>query len=347
MENLSHKKILILYTGGTIGMVTTDRGYDVEEGYLTKTIDGIRNFYDYNMPQFVIKEYPVLIDSSNIKPNNWITLVSDIIKYYNDYDGFVILHGTDTLAYTASVLSFMLGEIQKPIIVTGSQIPISQIRSDATFNILNSLIFACSDKIKEVCVYFNHKLRRGNRTTKADATGFDAFLSPNYPSLAYVGIDLNLKEKRLWTRQPDTTIASLERNLEIPKIAMLSIFPGMEYDILETILEPPLQGLILKTYGAGNMANDPRVHKILAKANDRGAVIVNCTQCMYGSVKMSAYKTSNGLVDAGVVSGYDMTDEAALGKLFYLLSRKEFSQSDIKKAFNISLQGEVTIPQGV
>ena len=196
MENLSHKKILVLYTGGTIGMITTEKGYDVEKGYLTKTIENLRDFYDYNMPTFVIKEYNNLIDSSNIRPKSWVSLSLDIIKNYNDYDGFVILHGTDTLAYTASVLSFMLGDIEKPVIVTGSQIPISKIRSDAISNILNSLIFACSDKIKEVCVYFNQKLLRGNRTTKISASDFEAFTSPNYPPLAKVGINIDIKESK-------------------------------------------------------------------------------------------------------------------------------------------------------
>ncbi|API86566.1 asparaginase [Francisella uliginis] len=342
MENLSHKKILVLYTGGTIGMISTEQGYDVEPGYLTKTVEGIRDFYEYNMPEFKIKEYTNLIDSSNINPKRWVSLALDVIKNYEDYDGFVILHGTDTLAYTASVLSFMLGEIQKPVIVTGSQIPISKIRSDAISNILNSLIFACSDDIKEVCVYFNQRLMRGNRTTKISATDFEAFDSPNYPSLAKVGIDIEVKKRRLWQRSDNYDIPTLE-TFGVPKIAILSVFPGMDNDILEAVLEPPLQGLILKTYGSGNMMDDPNIHKTLSKADKRGVVIVNCTQCMYGSVKMQTYKAARGLVDAGVVSGYDMTDEAALGKLFYLLSQPGISQQQIKDAFNTSLQGEVTI----
>lgn len=342
MENLSHKKILVLYTGGTIGMVSTEQGYDVEEGYLGKAIEQARDFHDYNMPGFEIKEYSNLIDSSNINPKCWITLALDIIKNYQDYDGFVILHGTDTLAYTASVLSFMLGEIQKPVIVTGSQIPILKIRSDAITNIMNSLIFASSDYLKEVCVYFNHKLLRGNRTTKISSTDLDAFTSPNYPSLAYVGIDLDLKKKRLWQREPSDSVSNLE-TLGVPKIAILSVFPGMDSDILDTILEPPLQGLILKTYGSGNIPNDSNIINSLKKANDRGVIMINCTQCLYGTVKMAAYKTSRGLTEAGVISGRDMTDEAALGKLFYLLSQPNISHQEIKDAFDISLQGEVTI----
>ena len=342
MDDLSHKKILVLYTGGTIGMVSTPDGYDVEKGYLGKAIANMSNFHHYNMPKFNIKEHSTLIDSSNVKPESWVTLALDIIRHYNNYDGFVVLHGTDTLAYTSSVLSFMLGEIQKPVIVTGSQIPISQIRSDATTNIMNSLIFACSDKIKEVCVYFDQRLIRGNRATKASATRFGAFISPNYPTLGYAGIDLQLKEKRLWNRVYSDKSPTLE-SFDVPKIAALSVFPGMDFGILKTILQPPLQGLILKTFGAGNMSSDAKVQEILSEANDRGVVIVNCTQCMYGSVNMGTYKAANGLLNAGVVSGYDMTDEAALGKLFYLLSRKDITQEEVKRQFGIDLQGEVTI----
>ena len=341
MQNLSHKKILVIYTGGTIGMVSTDHGYDVKVGYLSETIADTRDFYHCNMPKFEVIEYDDLIDSSNINPKRWLSLSKDLIRNYDDYDGFVILHGTDTLTYTSSVLSFMLGNLQKPVIVTGSQIPLSKVRSDGISNIMNSLILACSSDIKEVCVYFNQKLRRGNRTTKVSASDFDAFISPNYPSLAYVGVDIDLKKKRLLKRKAITKLECLDK-FTIPKIAILSIFPGMGSDVLETILKPPLQGLILKTYGAGNIPNDEAILQSLAKANDRGVVIVNCTQCLYGTVKMGAYKATSGLANTGVISGFDMTDEAALGKLFYLLSQPSISQDDVKKAFTKSLQGEVT-----
>ncbi|QLE79728.1 asparaginase [Francisella sp. Scap27] len=342
MKDLSHKKILVIYTGGTIGMVSTEQGYDIQEGYLTGAVKNLITSANFNMPEFVIKEYTNLIDSSNIKPKSWFSIASDIIENYEQYDGFVVLHGTDTLAYTASVLSFMLGEIQKPVIVTGSQIPLSKVRSDGVSNIMNSLIFACSDYITEVCVYFNQKLRRGNRTTKVSATDFDAFISPNYPSLAYVGIDLDLKKERLWSRKKAKQLPKIEA-LSVPKVAILTIFPEMDSDIFDVVLKPSLQGLILKTYGAGNIPNDPNILESLAKASDRGVVIVNCTQCLYGTVKMGAYKAGSGLAKAGVVSGHDMTDEAAFGKLFYLLSQPNISPQKVKDAFKISLQGEVSL----
>ncbi len=344
MKNLSHKNIFVIYTGGTIGMVATDHGYDVELGYLSKAIAGIRDFYHWDMPKFEVIEYDDLIDSSNIKPERWLSLAKDVIKNYDNYDGFVILHGTDTLAYTASVLSFMLGDIHKPVIVTGSQIPLSKVRSDGISNVMNSLIFACSDNISEICVYFNHKLRRGNRTTKVSASDFDTFISPNYPILAYVGIDIDLKKKRLLNRKTNTipSLACLEK-LKTPKIAILNIFPGIDSEILDAVLKPPLQGLILRTYGVGNIPNDEGILLSLANANDRGVVIVNCTQCLYGTVKIGAYKAASGLAKTGVISGFDMTDEAALGKLFYLLSQPELSQNDVKNAFAVSLHGEVSV----
>lgn len=345
MQNLSHKKILVIYTGGTIGMVSTYQGYDVEEGYLSKAIASKKDFYQHNMPKFEIQEYDDLIDSSNIKPQRWFLLAQDIIKNYDNYDGFVVLHGTDTLAYTASALSFMLGNIQKPVIVTGSQIPLSALRSDGTANVIGSLIFASNEKIKEVCVYFNQKLLRGNRTTKVSATDFDAFMSPNYPSLAYVGIDFDLKEQQLW--KPDTTnYATNIKSLNMPKVAILHIFPGMDSSIVDAFLKSPLKGLVIKTYGAGNIPNDKDILQSLAAATARGVIIVNCTQCLHGSVKMETYKAASGLINTGVISGFDMTDEAAFTKLFYLLSQPNLSSTEIKKAFTLSLRGEVTVDNG-
>ncbi|WP_119344251.1 asparaginase [Facilibium subflavum] len=324
-------------------MVKTTNGYAPEKGYLLNKIKTIKDFYHDAVPEFVIHEYDQLIDSANIRPEDWITIALDIVKHYKAYDGFVILHGTDTLAYTASALSFMLKNLQKPVICTGSQIPISELRSDATDNILHSLILAADKRIAEVCVYFNKQLMRGNRAVKINSAGMNAFASPNYPLLGEVGIDIVLDESKLLQAE-NQSITTLEfKSLGIPKIAILTIFPGMDESILEKVLQPPLQGLILKTYGAGNIANTPNILRILSKASQSGVIIINCSQCLQGGVKMGAYEASIGLVRAGVLSGFDMTDEAALTKLFYLLSIPGLSHEDIKEALQKNLRGEMTI----
>ena len=339
------KKIYVIYTGGTIGMVKNADGYAPESGYLLQKIKTIRDFYHDTVPDFDIHEHDPLIDSANIQPKNWINIALDIVKNYQNYDGFVILHGTDTLAYTASALSFMLENLNKPVICTGSQIPICEIRSDAVDNILHSLILAASSEIAEVCIYFHKRLLRGNRTVKVDASGMDAFASPNYPPLASVGVDITLNEARLLPKGLSAEKVYC-RSSTLPRIAMLSIFPGMDVRILRQLLNLPLQGLILKTYGSGNMMRDPEITHSLQEAAAEGVIIVNCSACLKGSVRMGAYESGSGLVKAGVLSGFDMTDEAALTKLFYLLSVSDYQHVDVKYALMQNLKGEVTVKRG-
>jgi len=332
------KKICILYTGGTIGMLKTKNGYMPCANWLTEKLHAIHLFQNSEVPQFDVIEYTNLIDSSNAQPNDWIKVAKDIYKYYDKYDGFVVLHGTDTLAYTASALSFMLKNLNKPVICTGSQIPLSQIRTDTIDNVLDSLIIAANHNIPEVCIYFSKRLLRGNRTQKVDSSAMAAFDSPNFPRLAKVGIDITIKTHLI--RENPTETLSLDL-IKSPKIAAMRMFPGIDYGIIEHILEPPLEGFILKTYGAGNVPNDKRFLEILKKANDRGIIIVNCTQCQIGSVNMETYAAGRVLLDVGVISGHDLTDEAALTKLFYLFSLG-LSNEEIKKYMQENVRGELT-----
>lgn len=343
MKSIKDKKIYVIYTGGTIGMIKTNKGYAPKQGFLLEKVKTIKDFYHNNVPDFQINEYPQLIDSANIRPEDWITIALDTITHYEKYDGFVVLHGTDTLAYTASSLSFMLKNLNKPVICTGSQIPISQLRSDAADNILHSLILAADERISEVCIYFNKQLLRGNRSVKINASGMDAFSSPNYPVLGQIGIDIKLNEAYLYPSNNDKPTEIEFKTLGVPKIAVISIFPGIDVNILKKVLQPPLQGLILKTYGSGNIMNSPEILYELIEACQRGVIIINCTQCLEGSVKMGVYEAGVGLVNAGVISGHDMTDEAALTKLFYLLSIPELTQSQVKLALHKDLRGEITL----
>ena len=339
------KKIYIIYTGGTIGMVAAANGYTPQAGYLLNKIKHIKEFYHDAVPEFVIDEHHNLIDSANVQPQNWINLAQQITHHYDQYDGFVILHGTDTLAYTASALSFMLENLQKPVICTGAQIPISEVRSDAVDNILHSLILAADHRIQEVCIYFNRQLLRGNRTVKVNSLAMNAFQSPNYPLLGEIGIDIVIDEGKLLKTNFTHNAPTIIEFSDQPKIAIINIFPGMDINILEKVMQPPLQGVILKTYGQGNAMDSPLLLKALAAATSRGVIIVNCSQCLQGNVKMNAYKTGSHLLESGVVSGFDITDEAALAKLFYLFNAG-LSTADVKENMLRNLRGELTITPG-
>ncbi|GKX56159.1 L-asparaginase 1 [Leminorella grimontii] len=331
------KSIYVAYTGGTIGMRHSSQGYVPVSGYLQQQLAKMPEFHREEMPEFVIHEYHPLIDSSDMTPSDWQHIADDICHRYDRYDGFVILHGTDTMAFTASALSFMLENLDKPVIVTGSQIPLAELRSDGQANLLNSLYIAANYPINEVCLFFNNRLYRGNRTTKVHADGFDAFSSPNYPPLLEAGIHI----KRL---APAFTGANGEfccHPIAPQPIGVVTLYPGISTDVIANILRQPVRALILRTYGVGNAPQSPSLLKALSDAAERGIIVVNLTQCLSGRVDMGGYATGNALAHAGVISGFDMTLEATLTKLHLLLSQERDAAS-IRRLMQTNLRGELT-----
>lgn len=345
-------KVMILYTGGTIGMKITPRGYAPAKGYLQKQLRSMPQFHDPSEPElttppsrlgrrvcYQIKEYEPLLDSSNMEYSDWVEIAQDIERHYDEYDAFIVLHGTDTMAYGTSALSFMLVNLAKPVIVTGSQLPLSEIRNDAVENLLGALALAGQYNIPEVGLYFRSQLFRGNRVRKVDASAFDAFASGDFPPLARVGVDVSVQWSLVRTAsQHRLRVASItEKN-----VATLRIFPGMPAALLRNVLQEPIRGIILETFGSGNAPdNRPELLNILRDANERGVIIVNCTQCLRGRVKMN-YAAGQSLAEVGVISGHDLTTEAALMKLAYLLSYEHLSSDEIKRLMQTSIRGELT-----
>jgi L-asparaginase len=332
------KRIYIAYTGGTIGMKPSKDGYIPQKQHLTDAIMKTPDFHREEMPEFTINEYHPLIDSSNMSPTDWQHIANDIKKHYDDYDGFVVLHGTDTMAYTSSALSFMLENLSKPVIVTGSQIPFSQLRSDGKENLLNALFIAANFPINEVGLFFNNKLFRGNRSIKAYADGFNAFDSPNLPPLLEAGINIKLIEGKI--TQPISQPLKLVQITPQP-IGVVHLYPGISVELIKNIIKQPVKALIIRSYGVGNAPQNQAMLDCLKQANDNGIVIVNCSQCIKGTVNMKGYATGNALSKIGVISGNDMTLEATLTKLHYLLS-KDYSHEKICQLLEVSLRGELS-----
>jgi L-asparaginase len=340
MPSSSRKKIYIAYTGGTIGMQPSKQGYIPAKGFIASQMAKMPELQHSDMPSYTIKEYQPLIDSSNMTPKEWMTIARDIEKVYEEYDGFIILHGTDTMAYTASALSFLLENLNKPVIVTGSQIPLAEIRNDARQTLITALLLASHYKIPEVCLYFGHRLFRGNRARKISAQSFTAFESPNFPALIEVGIHIK-ENKNLWLKPTQKKLKL--HTLKETSIVCLRFFPGMSANLLEHLFTTPIQALILETFGSGNAPdNQPLLLAALKKATENGVIIVNCTQCVKGNVDMTQYATGNALQAAGVISAGDMTPEAVIGKLYFLLSQN-ISPAKIKLQLQKNLRGELSI----
>jgi L-asparaginase len=334
------KRVYIAYTGGTIGMKRTRSGYVPASGYLQEQMDEMPELKHPSMPLFHVHEYAPLLDSSNMTPREWVAIARDIGDHYDDYDGFVVLHGTDTMAYTASALPFMLSGLAKPVIITGSQIPLCEIRNDARENLITSLVVASQCDIPEVCLYFGGRLLRGCRAVKVSASGFAAFDSPNFPPLGSIGIGVDI-EWHLVRRSNEAEKLHVE-DVGSPVVSALRLFPGISPDLVHNVLRPPLQGLVLEAYGVGNGPDqNGDFLGVLAEATARGVVIVDCTQCLEGTVNLSEYAAGSALASAGVISGFDMTTEAALAKMYYLFSRGD-SSDDVKAMMQDDLCGELT-----
>lgn len=334
------KKICIIYTGGTIGMVPTDQGYAPEAGSFATALAGIDDLSAEGMPAWDLIEFDPLLDSSNIAVDQWNQIGRVIRDNYDSYDGFVVLHGTDTMAYTASALSFMLEGLDKPVILTGSQIPLCRLRSDARDNLITSILIAGEGKACEVCLYFGGRLIRGNRATKASADGLIAFDSPNYPLLAEAGIDIRYNQRVLRAVSGGGFHLAEFRETSI---GVIKVFPGIQFQLFEPIMTEGLNGIVLETFGTGNIPNyDDALLPMIRRAFDNGTIVVVCSQCPQGTVRLGAYEVSAALTRAGAVSGFNMTTEAAVAKLYYLFS-KGYDRDRVKAEMEEDLRGELTL----
>lgn len=346
---MSKKSVLLVLTGGTIAMTQ-----DPATGALRPTgIEEVKRYMPELFQDNILVDFysfNPLVDSSNITPPVWGKLATIIYENYNLYDGFVVLHGTDTMSYSASALSFMLRNLGKPVVFTGSQLPMGLIRSDARENLLTAIEIAVEQDeegqalVPEVSIFFGDRLYRGNRTTKKNAEYFSAFKSYNYEPLALAGVHIRynthlihypdpLKPLRLWT--------TFDKN-----VAILKIFPGISRQVVEAVLNiPDLRAIVLETFGAGNAPSEPWLYEVLKNAIAKGLIVVNKTQCSAGSVEMGRYETSLNLLEAGVISGRDITTEAVLTKLMYLLGEYGDDTDKVKNDLQISLCGEMTMEE--
>ena len=332
---MEKKKILIIHTGGTIGMVPTENGFAPKQGVLLEELKNIRDLSSPDMPVWDLIEFEPLLDSTNIRYEQWNSIADAIALYYDKYDGFVVLHGTDTLAYSASALSFMLEGLDKPVVFTGAQIPLCELRSDGRDNLITSMMIAADGVIREVSLCFGDSILRGNRAIKYSADGMMAFTSPNFNKLADAGITIEYNHASI-NEYEKTSLHSGPLNivkLNESRIAVIKIVPGIQFDIFEPIMLESLDGLVLETFGKGNIPD--------YDASRYGTIVVVCTQCPAGTVSLGTYKAGSALVEAGAVSGGNMTTEAVITKLTYLLS-KGLPKEEIRRLMQTDLRGELT-----
>ena len=338
-------RILIIYTGGTIGMIEDPVSKVLKPFDFSHLIDNVPKIkkLDFDIGNI---QFDPPIDSSNMNPSHWSKIAKEVEANYDNYDGFVVLHGTDTMAYTASALSFMLENLDKPVIITGSQLPIGEVRTDGEENLLTALQIAAARNtkgeamIREVAILFENHLLRGNRSSKVSADNFNAFMSNNYPELASIGLEISYREKVLYRsdhNRPLIVHETMDTN-----VMFIVLHPGLTREMLEYQLNTPsVKGIVLMTYGAGNSPSDEWFTKPIAQAVERGIVILNVTQCGNGSVNSTLYDTGNTLAKAGVISGHDITSEAAITKMMYLFG-KGMTSAQVKKYLQRDICGEMT-----
>jgi len=334
--------IFIIYTGGTIGMVKDETGTFVPFDFelIKRNLPDLSRL-DYKL---TVHSFEPIIDSSNMKPEIWIEMAQIIKDNYADYDGFVILHGSDTMAFTASVLSFMLEGLQKPVILSGSQLPIGEIRTDARENMMTALEIASAKQdgisiIQEVCILFDNKLFRGNRSFKYNSAKFEAFRSPNYPVLVEAGIHLKYNTDALLNNiDKEFTLHTKLDN----RVAVLKLFPGISAQTIKAVLNSDVRSIVMETFGSGNTTTDTWFLDLLKEAIEQGKNILNISQCKVGSVELGRYETSQGLKSIGVLNGYDLTFEAAVTKLMYLQGELE-DQKEVAYWIEKDIRGELTI----
>ena len=336
-------KILLIYTGGTIGM-RRDAGGTLVPFDFSAMYEEIPSLRRLEVDIEVLTMTP--IDSSNVTPDRWVELAEVIRDNYARFDGFVVLHGTDTMSYTAAALSFMLENLSKPVILTGSQIPMGILRTDGRENLITALEIAGARRdgrpmISEVALYFQNRLFRGNRTTKQSAEELSAFSSYNYPALAEVGVNISYNQAAI--AKPDIYADNLSIATDLSAgVVVIKLFPGISESILRAILSVEgLKGVVLETFGSGNAPTSEWFIRVLEEAIERGIIVINVTQCAGGSVSMDLYETGVGLQSIGVVSGHDMTTEAAVTKLMYLLG-KNYPLEECRRLLGCSIKGEFT-----
>jgi L-asparaginase len=337
--------ILLIYTGGTIGMEKDPVSGALRPFDFSMVLDKIPELQRFGFEIDTI-QFKSPVDSSDIHPGFWIEIADIIEENYNDYRGFVVLHGTDTMAYSASAMSFMLENLSKPVIFTGAQLPIGILRSDGRENLITAVEIAASMEhgkpvVPEVCIYFESKLYRGNRTTKVNAEHFNAFQSANYPYLAKAGVDLVYnREFIMYPERQDPLVVHRKFS---DQLTIIKLFPGINRKYMDAVFAiDNLRAVILETYGSGNAPSEEWFIKRIRQAVEKGIILLDVTQCSRGSVELGLHHTSRTLLEAGVVSGYDITTEAATTKLMILLAQ-DLPTDEIKMLLNKSLKGEITL----